>query len=92
MDYSISVDGLDRPSIMVKLQLHHSHRPTSRLRQSLSKYLKKSHPIHLSLNKFDKTGLKNTATILNIDVEHKNCSKLKTEIANYFFTLTLTPL
>ena len=92
MDYSVSVDGLDRPSIMVKLQLHHSQQNTPRLRRTLANTLKKTHPIHLSLNKFDKMGLKNTATILNIDVEHKNCSKLKTEIANYFFTLTLTPL
>ena len=85
MDYSVVVDGLDRPSIMVKLQLHHSKQTTSQLRQTLSKNLKKSHPIHLSLNKFDEIGLKNTATILNINVEKKSSSKLKTEIANYFF-------
>ena len=85
MDYSISVDGLDRPSILVKLQLHHSHQSTSKLRQTLSKHLKKCHPIHLTLTKFDKLCIENIAKIVDINVEHKTDNKLKTEIANYFF-------
>ena len=68
MDYSISVDGLDRPSIMVKLQLHHSQQNTSKLRQTLSKDLKKHHPIHLTLNKFDKTCIMNIAKIVNVNI------------------------
>ena len=71
MDYSVLVDGLDRPSILVKLQLHHSRESTPRLRQTLSKKLKKYHPIHLCLNKLDAIGLKNTAKIININVEKK---------------------
>ena len=85
MDYSISVDGLDRPSIMVKLQLHHSKQNTAKLRQNLSKDLKKHHPIHLTLNLFDKIWIKNIAKIINVNVEQKTNDKLKTEIANYFF-------
>ena len=86
MDYSISVDGLDRPSIMVKLQLHHSQQSTAKLRQTLSKNLKKHHPIHSTLNKFDKIGIRNTAKIINVSIKKKSDNQLKAEIANYFFS------
>ena len=85
MDYSISVDHLNRDEVLKQLHLEKSQNSTNQLKKTLIVRLKKCHPIWSSLKKHGGNELRRFATIVNIETNSKSDLKIRIEIANYFF-------